>query len=70
MATAYQNAVTRRDAVLAELASGTFGPDVSDQARSIGWVAYRNSLLEELKTLNEMIVQLAGPFFEVNRMRA
>lgn len=69
MATPLQNATTRRDAVLVELAAGGFGPDVSEQGRSIGWVAYRNSLLEELKTLNEMIVQLNGPYFEVSRTR-
>lgn len=56
------NAIARRSAIMAELAAGGFGPNVSDQGRSIDMVGYRRSLLDELKQLNELIPQLAGPW--------
>lgn len=57
-----QNAIARRSAILAELAGGGFGPNVSELGRSVDLVGYRQSLLAELKQINELIVALAGCF--------
>lgn len=65
----FANAVARRSAVMAELAAGGFGPNVSEQGRSIDLVGYRNSLLAELKMLNELIPTLGGPFTVVSVVR-
>lgn len=62
MATAAENITTRIAAIALELATTDWGPDVSDQGRSIQLTAYRMSLLEELKQLQELEQQLSGPF--------
>lgn len=53
---------TRIAAITLELATTTWGPDVSDQGRSISLQAYRMSLIEELEKLQVIAQQLAGPF--------
>lgn len=62
------NAVARRSEILAELAAGGWGPNVSEQGRGIDLVGYRRSLQDELKTLNEMIPTLGGPW-EISEYR-
>jgi len=62
-----QNRENRMAAILAELASlkpgaGIGGPNLSEQGRSIDYVGYRNSLLAELKQLQEMAPAVGGPF--------
>lgn len=64
---------SRRDAILNQLnelaSTGLGGPNVSEQGRSVDLVGWRNSLLAELKTINEQILETlradqaaAGPF--------
>ena len=53
---------TRITEILTILTTTDWGPDVSDQGRSIQLVAYRQSLLDELKTLTELRSALEGPF--------
>lgn len=62
MPTPVENAIARRDAILVILASETWGPDVSELGRSIGLVAYRESLLRELEQLVKIIPQISPPF--------
>jgi hypothetical protein len=58
-----QIALQRRSAVLAALAAAPTGPFVvSEGGRSVDLIAYRKSLTDELKQLNELIPILAGPF--------
>lgn len=62
MATNAEYIQARIDAVHRELAETDWGPDVSDQGRSIQKVAYRKSLLDELKVLREELIKEQGPF--------
>lgn len=62
MASRVENINTRLDQIAAELAGMTWGPDVSDQGRSIQLVAYRKSLLDEQRQLIEDLQKLSGPF--------
>lgn len=62
-----QNREIRMAAILAELAalkpgSGVGGPNLSEQGRSVDFVSYRNSLLDELKKLQDMAPAVGGPF--------
>jgi hypothetical protein len=58
------DAIARRSAILSELKNGPggqgWGPNVSDQGRSVDLIAYRRTLLDELKMLNELIPILGG----------
>ena len=62
MATNAEYLQTRIDAVHRELAETDWGPAVSDQGRTIQLLAYRKSLLEELKTLREELIKEQGPY--------
>jgi hypothetical protein len=53
---------TRLNAIARELAETDWGPDVSDQGRTIQLLAYRKSLVEEMKTVREELVKANGPF--------
>lgn len=44
--------------------------DVSDQGRSVSSTSARTALLEELKWVNERIVQVTGPFEIQSRRRS
>lgn len=44
--------------------------DVSDQGRSISVTSARTALIEELKWVNERIVQVTGPFEIQSRRRS
>ena len=71
MPTPAENAITRRDAILTELATFVaVGPDYSIDGVSVNRAAYRQSLIDELKALNELIVQLQGPFMRPQQLRA
>lgn len=52
----------RIEAILLELSTTTWGPDVSDQGRSISLVNYRQSLITELQNLMELRAAACGPF--------
>lgn len=72
MATDLENLQTRRSAILAELASLTSSrnggrPTYSIDGQMIDHVGYRKSLLEELKSLNEMLSAIQGPFESVDQ---
>lgn len=62
MATAADNLTTRIAAIALELATTDWGPDISDQGRTIQLVAYRQSLIKELQDLQVLAQELAGPF--------
>lgn len=71
MPTPAENAITRRDAILTELATFVaVGPDYSIDGVSVNRAAYRQSLIDELKSLNELIQQLQGPFARPQQLRA
>lgn len=62
MATLVENLTTRRDNVAAELAAlAASKPDYSIDGESVSHAANRAALTQELKDLNEMIAQMAGP---------
>lgn len=61
MATRAENIQTRLDQIAAELATTTWGPNVSDQGRSVDLVGYRKSLLEEQEQLQLALVVALGP---------
>ena len=68
MASDLDNIKTRRSAILAELVAGTTPagesfrqPDIALDGQNVPMVAYRLSLLAELKQLNELIAALEGP---------
>jgi hypothetical protein len=62
MATNASYIETRITEILVELTTTNWGPDVSDQGRSIQPVAYKESLLKELKELTELRSAMEGPF--------
>lgn len=57
-----ENIEARLGAIAAELAGTQWGPDFSDQGRSVSLLAYRQSLLAEQKQLHERLLVLQGPF--------
>lgn len=65
LSTTVTNLTTRRDAIAAQLAAFTSssgeGPDFSIDGVAVNWDAHRKALLEELKELNEILEQFAGP---------
>lgn len=65
LSTTVTNLTTRRDAIAAQLAAFTSssgeGPDFSVDGVSVNWDAHRTSLLNELKSINELLEQLSGP---------
>lgn len=69
MATYYENLVIRRDKIAAELAVLESKPDYSIDGESISWASMRASLVEELKSLTELILQAAGPTVVYTRGR-
>jgi hypothetical protein len=56
-------AIQRRSAVMAALVAAPTMPFVgSEGGRAVDFIAYRKSLTDELKQLNDLIPILAGPF--------
>ncbi len=55
---------TSRDALLSELATLSASedrkPDYTIDGRSISWTRYRASLIQEIKELNQMIINAGG----------
>lgn len=62
MALSCESIEDRIEAIVTELATTNWGPDVSDQGRSIQLNAYRMSLTAELKQLMELRAAVCGPF--------
>lgn len=58
MATDLDNLKTRRTAITTELASLVGKPSYSIDGQSVQWNEYRKSLLDEFKSLNELITML------------
>ncbi len=68
MPTDLENLITRRSAILSELATGTADgetdirrPSYNIDGQAVDWTAYRKSLLDELSQLNQAISALEGP---------
>lgn len=62
-------AIARADAIQDELLEGAISrPDFSDAGRSVQFVAYRNSLRDELKELLEHTIPILQGSFEVHAM--
>lgn len=57
-----ENLLTRRSAILAELAAGPSKPNYTVDGQSVAWNEYRRSLLDELTMLNAQIAVAEGPW--------
>ena len=73
MATDLENLKTRRSAILTELAalSSTASggkPNYTINGQSVDHIGYKRSLYDELKTIDELIVALQGPFEVVSEV--
>lgn len=76
MATDYQNLLTRRSAICAELAALTATaaggkPNASGGSGAVDHVGYKDGLYRELETINGLLASLessegGGPCFEVH----
>lgn len=62
MPTNLQNLETRKATILTELAALTSRADYSIDGQQVSNSAYRKSLLDELKLLNELIAMESAPF--------
>jgi hypothetical protein len=62
MPTDLENLLTRRSAILAELAAGPSKPSYTIDGQSVDWNGYRSSLLNELTMLNGQIAAAEGPW--------
>ena len=60
--TALESLQTRKENILAELATMESKPSYSIDGQWVDHTAYRRSLLEELRLLEELIARAEGPF--------
>jgi hypothetical protein len=69
VATRAENIQTRLDAIALELATMTWGPNVTVDGVSVDNTGYRKSLLEEQTLLVQALVVAQGPFAVVSVAR-
>lgn len=56
---------TRRDALMAEIATVSSHPNYTVEGINVDWQTYEKMLYEKLESLNKLISQMSGPCIEV-----